>query len=423
MRPKRIMLIAGEASSDALASELVLALRQCIPDLQSRPTADVQPLTAPLPVEFFGAGGPRMAQAGVALACDMTQHAVIGLSDALKKIGTFRRIQRDLLRLAIERQPDVIILVDSHGFNGRFARAIRNVLSRQDGTFLNWTPRIVQFVSPQVWASRPQRANRMAHDIDLLLCLFEFEKRWYAERVPQLRVEWVGHPIVDRHASRTLSTRPAPFANTTGRVPLVLLLPGSRPAELKRHIPVMLDSVRRIASSENVRFKMVLPTEELLALARPMIESGVSIAVQVGQIEDALSEAAVVITKTGTVTLECACFGVPTVALYIPSWTTYQIARRIVTVKYLSMPNLLADEAIFPEFIANNATGENIAREALDLLRNTARRDMIKAKLANVVAQLGPPGAAQRAAEAILRLMGETWDPDLRAGLTGEKQP
>jgi len=126
--------------------------------------------------------------------------------------------------------------------------------------------------------------------------------------------------------------------------------------------------------------------------------------IQIDNLADALSQSAIAIASTGTVTMECAYFGVPTVALCKTSWSTYHIGKRIIQVKYLAMPNLLANEAIFPELIQHEATAENIARAALDLLNDPQRRVVIRAKLTKVVESLGGPGASQRAARAILRL-------------------
>ena len=126
-----------------------------------------------------------MAAAGVELAFDLTQHSVIGISDVLKNILKFRRLFNQLLALAIERKPDVVIGVDYGGFNLRFGHAVKKYV--RDNPFSKWNPKIVQFVSPQVWASRPGRADKLARDYDLLLSIFPFEKDWYAQRVPKLQ--------------------------------------------------------------------------------------------------------------------------------------------------------------------------------------------------------------------------------------------
>ncbi len=237
----------------------------------------------------------------------------------------------------------------------------------------------------------------MARDFDLLLCLFPFEKDWYARHIPNFHVEFVGHPMFDRY--------PAPVRKSTP-LPTVLLLPGSRRAELKRHLPVILGAANLIAAKLPVKFKLVAPSEELAAMVRGFrTDAGPEIEIQIGQLAEALSEATIAIASTGTVTLECAYFGVPTVALYKTSLQTYLIAKQVVTVKYLSMPNILADEPLFPEFIQHQATAANLAGAALGLLANPARRAEIQAKLARVIASLGGPGAARRAAGAILKLV------------------
>jgi lipid-A-disaccharide synthase len=385
------MLIAGEASGDLLAAELVSALRGKLPD-----------------AKFFGAGGAKMAAAGVELAFDLTQHSVIGISDVLKNYFKFRRLFNQLLALAIESKPDVVIGVDYGGFNLRFGHAVKEYF--RNNPFSKWNPKIVQFVSPQVWASRPGRANLLAADYDLLLSIFPFEKDWYAQRVPKLRVEFVGHPMIGRFVVRTRSTASQESSTKKLRdgvesVPTVLLLPGSRKSELQRHLPVILPSLKLIkAKLPAAKAKMILPNQGLKELAHKLSALQSSVEIQIGNLPQALAQADVAIASTGTVTMECAFFGVPTVTLYKTSWFTYEIARRIVTVKSLTMPNLLAGETVYPEFVQGDATPENISRAALELLQNESRRTKIKSQLAKIVSSLGEPGAAGRAATAILSL-------------------
>jgi len=248
----------------------------------------------------------------------------------------------------------------------------------------------------------------MAKDFDLLLSLFPFERDWYAKRVPELRVEFVGNPLVDRYGPAR--TRARTMAAPGG--PTILLLPGSRPGELKRHLPVLLEALARMrAVLPQVRPAMVLPSPGLVAQAKQIgLPEGLN--VQVGDLAGALEQADLAIASTGTVTLECAYFGVPAIALYKTSWVTWQIAKRIATVKYGAMPNLIANREIFPEFIQDAATADNISRAALDLLRNEPRRQQIKNELAEVVASLGPPGAAARAARIIMETLAKSQLPD-----------
>jgi lipid-A-disaccharide synthase len=309
----------------------------------------------------------------------------------LKNYFKFRALFNQLLALAIERKPDVVIGVDYGGFNLRFGHAVKEWVRNHPEA--RWNPKIVQFVSPQVWASRPGRAKLLEADYDLLLSIFPFEKKWYAERAPKLKVEFVGHPMLDRMQK--------PVGNNQ-TINEILLLPGSRKSELKHHLPVMLEAVRMI--KENLpaaTAKMVLPDEALKNLALAL---GADVEIQIGHLPDALARADVAIASTGTVTMECALFGVPTVTLYKKWLLGLAMALGIITVKSLTMPNLLAGEEVYPEFLQGAATPENISRAALELLQNEVRREKIQAQLAQIIASLGEPGASKRAASAILNL-------------------
>jgi lipid-A-disaccharide synthase len=396
VNPKSFMLIAGEASGDTLAAELVSALRSQLPTSNSQ---------LPAPPQFFGAGGSQMAAAGVELAFDMTQQAVIGIP-TLKQYFALRRMFNQLLALAIERKPDAIVGVDFGGFNLRLGHTIKQYVRKNPG---DWDPKIIQFVSPQVWASRPGRANRLAADYDLVLSIFPFEKAWYAQRVPKLRVEFVGHPMIGRFTNDDLRfTRREPeTASIENRKSQILLLPGSRKSELKKHLPVMFGALKLIKTKlPDAKAKMVLPDESLKQLADKL--SALQSEIQIGNLSNAFAKADIAIASTGTVTMECAFFGVPTVTLYKTSWFNYEIARHIATVKWATMPNILADEEIYPEFIQGAATPENIANAALELLQNESRRQKIKSQLAKIVSSLGEPGASQRAATTILQLFSTT---------------
>jgi lipid-A-disaccharide synthase len=380
---KTFMLIAGEPSGDLLASELVLALRERWPD-----------------AKFIGAGGAKMTDAGVELAFDMRDHAIVGIPTP-GKILALRYVSNELRSLANERTPDAVIGVDYGAFNLRFGHAIKNYArANPNGA---WKPKIVQFVSPQVWASRPGRAKLLELDYDLLLSIFPFEKEWYAQRTPKLRVEFVGHPMVDRLRNDP-SLPVGAQLNRAGEKagPQIVLLPGSRKSELKQHLPVMLGALTLIREKlPSAKAKMVLPNEELKKLVPVAV---LDMEIQAGNLPEALAQADLAITKTGTVTMECAFFGVPAVTMYKKTFLGLAIALGIVTVKSLTMPNLMAGEEVYPEFIQAAATPENVARAAMELLQNDSRREKIKSQLAKIIASLGEPGACRRAAAAISSL-------------------
>jgi len=386
MTEMRVMVIAGEPSGDLLAAELVRELRSMFRE-QGREA------------KFFGAGGVQMQGADVELAFDMTQYAVVGLIEVVRKYGKFRRLFRALLELAVERCPDLIICVDFSGFNRRFAHAVRKVPRFATG----WSPKIVQYVSPQVWASREGRAGKMARDFDLLLAIFPFEPGWYAARVPSFKVEFVGHPIFERHKEwrEKIATKSATPKNPAN----VLLLPGSRVGELKRHLPVMLQAAGTIAAAHPARFDLVLPNDSLLDYAKTFLAGAPPVAARAGGLAEALLAADVALASTGTVTLECAFFRVPTVAMYKTSWSTFQIGKRIVKVKFLAMPNILADEAVFPEFVQNDANPENLSRAALSLLQDVPKWQQIQTRLGGIIGSLEGQGGTRQAAEAVVRLM------------------
>ena len=375
------MLIAGEASGDTLGAELVTALRQKLTDSEAK---------------FFGVGGPLMQVAGMELVFDFTRNAVFGL-EAFTHFWEFRRRFHRLLELALKRRPDAIICVDFAGFNRRFAHAIRE---RTQGS-IDWNPKIIQYVSPQVWASRPRRADKLAKDIDLLLAIFPFEKNWYAKRTPNLRVEFVGHPMIDRYANQL----PATARSFNSESPLIVLLPGSRPTELKKHLPVMREALRLIRERKPHARAIFVLSDRLAAMARVL---GLPENTEVqSSLPDALARADIAIAKSGTVTLECAYFGVPTVAMYKTSAATYAIAKCIVQVKWIAMPNILANEEVFPEFVQSAATPQHVARAVLELISDTARRTTVKTKLREIATSLGRAGASGRAAGEILKLLDQ----------------
>lgn len=383
MTPPSILIVAGEPSGDQLAAELVRAVRAG---------------AGTVPPRFFGVGGPAMAEAGVRILHDLTSVSAIGPADALRQYARYRRVFDDLLEAAAEQTPEVVVGVDFGAFNLRFAAALRRRTSA-DGPFRNWRPKIVQFVSPQVWASRPGRAREIARDHDLLLSILPFEQDWYARNAPGVPVRFVGHPIVDRHRAT-----PSPTDTTSaaeGRS--LVLLPGSRPGELRRHWSSVAGAADLLARHHGAKPVLVLPTETARDWLPREVAPPQGLRIRVGGLAEELQRATAAIASTGTVTLECAWFGVPTVALYRTSWSTYQIGRRIIQVRFLALPNLLADKAVIPEFIQDAATPDGLAEAAAVWFRDRAARDTTVAELHRIRDSLGPPGACGRAAGEILK--------------------
>jgi len=385
---KTVLVIAGEASGDTLGGELIEAT-------QAEPGGDL--------IDFIGAGGTKMAAAGLHTELDLTKHAVVGIWEVLKNYGKFRQLFHQLLDFATSREPDAIVLIDYPGFNLRFARAIRNYQTSGGGAFRDWQPKIICYVSPQLWAWREGRVHAIARDIDLMLSIFPFEKEWYAERVPEFPVEFVGHPLVDRFPLTKPDGKSVPLdPDLFTEQPTVLLLPGSRRREIDKHLPVMLEAAVIFSAKIKTHLRIVLPSDEMLELAKRHIPTDIEIDLQVGGLAKALGQASLAIASSGTITMECAWFRVPTVVLYKTSSLTHALGRTLLKVPYLAMPNLLAGEELFPEFIQSAANADNLAEASLMLLQDKSERTRILDGLELVAAQLGKSGAATRAARAVL---------------------
>lgn len=401
MRPFRILCIAGEPSGDRLAAELIQQLRPRLIELCAQPTPETLPLRTALPPEFFGAGGRALREAGMELLCDLTPWASIGLFDVLPRLGHYYRAFRRLFQAAVERQPDVIIGVDYGAFNLRFAAAIRRYLRQRQDWFHPWQPFLVQFVSPQVWASRPRRAIQMERTLDLLLSILPFEPEWFARHSPRLPVRFVGHPLVDRwplHASSV-------HRSSTAGAPRLVLLPGSRPDELRRHGPLLAATWQRLRQRwPRLEGRCVVPESSLIPVLH-QIQWPTEIPIEAGPAAPALAWADLALTKSGTVTLECALAGLPAIVFYRTAPATYWIGRHLVHVRHLAMPNLLAGRLVYPELVQDRATPERLATLAAELWQDDARRLQIREALREVRARLGPPGACARAAEAVVECL------------------
>ena len=367
----RVYLVAGEASGDRLAADLLRELKKN-PKLRA-----------------FGVGGPMLKAAGQEQSFDLAKHAVVGLTDVLRNLPKFLKIFREVKHDIAEIHPDVVILVDYPGFNLRLARD----LHRESGS-----PALIYYVSPQVWAWKAGRAKLMEKILERLLVIFHFEVDWFAQHAPKLRTQWVGHPLPDRWIQQSHAGR--------DEIPCVALLPGSRAKEIDQHWPILLRTAQRIVQEErNVRFismatdhEMRQKLEEIWA-KYPM--SGVSLDIVSGQSLTQLTRCSLALVASGTATLECAMAGLPMLVIYRASWLTYWVARMVVKLPYLSMVNVLAGEKVVPEFLQGAAEPERLARAALQILRNPKGAEVMAGRIREVAKKLGGSGAASRAAREV----------------------
>ncbi len=361
---RSVMFVAGEPSGDQNAAGVCDALRRLSPDLR-----------------IWGAAGPKLHAAGCERVVDLTKLAVVGLIEVARNYFKFKRIFDQLLAEVEKRKPTAVVLTDFAGFNLRFAEALRA---------RGYRGKIIYFVSPQVWASRPERAEALAQCCDLMLCLFPFEQDWYAQRTPSFRVVCVGHPLVERLSPLQLKT--------VRREKLIALLPGSRKNEVSKLWHPLVQAAEIIRKVEpQVQFVAAAASAEL---AREL--KAPTIRVVVGDTAKVLQEAQVAIVASGTATVECAFFGCPMVVVYRVAWPTYFAGRALIQVPHIAMPNILAGRQIVPELVQDKASPQAIASATLELLQQSDKRNQQRLDLAEVVKKLGSSGASERAAKAIL---------------------
>jgi lipid-A-disaccharide synthase len=373
----RILISAGEASGDLYASRVVGALKRKFPD-----------------AEFFGCAGPRMQAAGVRSIVDQRSLAVVGIVEVLAHIPRIYREFRKLIRAAERERPGVAVLTDAPDFHLRLAKKLH----------ARGIP-VVYLIAPQAWAWRRGRTKLMRRVLTRLLCIFPFEEAFFRERgVP---ATFIGHPLA-RMVKPSMSR--AEFCAKFGfheSDRIVVLLPGSRPGEVARHMPYLLDASRlisaRLPAGQDVRYVMALPPGfggEAANFREPV--RAASIQVIEGCTWDCLAQAEVALAASGTVTIEAALAGAPMVTFYRVNALTWLLGRWMVKAPFLSMVNLVAGRRVVAELIQKDMTAEAIAGEALRLIEDAKARERMRADLAEVAASLASAGdPVQTAAEWI----------------------
>jgi lipid-A-disaccharide synthase len=362
-------------------------------------------------LNFVGRGGPQMQEvAGEQFKNWIGEAAVLGLWEVLRKYGYFREQFHETLQEIRTSKPDAVVLIDYPGFNLRLARALRRQAPQQ---------KIIYYISPQVWAWNRGRIKRMAHSIDLVLCIFPFEADLYNQA--GLRALFVGHPMIERLRARKIDAERDPN--------LIGLFPGSRSREVRKIFPVMLETACELQNhNQNLRFEVAAASDQLARELNEMLTPHLNplpsarggargdaepwerwmIQIKVGETAAIMQRAWAGIVASGSATLEAAYFRLPFVLIYKVVWPTYLAARLVVNVKYLGMPNLLADKEVVPEFIQHRAKSSAIAEAVQPLIENADARERMISQFDSIVPKLGNSGASQRAARAIIEEIGSS---------------
>jgi lipid-A-disaccharide synthase len=384
-RPLRVMLVAAEASGDALGAGLARALR----------------VRLGRDVEFVGVGGARMEQEGVQSPFDIAELSILGLLEGVMAYPKVVQRADQTVDLAVATKPDVAVLIDSWGFTLRVAQRLRRRLPGLP---------IVKYVGPQVWASRPGRAKTLAATVDLLLSQHGFDAPYF--EAEDLRTVFVGSAALQRDFS---AADPARFRTHIGAVadePILLVAPGSRPSEIARLAAPFGEAVARL-SATRPGLKVVIPLAGTVAgLVREAVAGWASppILIEDETLKaDAFRAGTAALACSGTVTTELALAGCPMVVGYRLGAVTYAVLKRLIRTRYVVLVNVAAGRMIAPERIQHQCTGQILAADLAALLDDpAARAEQVAAQNAALDAMgRGQGDPAGLAAEAVLSLLAE----------------
>jgi lipid-A-disaccharide synthase len=377
MPPIPLLISAGEASGDMYAARLAAAL-------QKR-----------MDVALFGMGGPQMRAAGVDVITDYKEVSVVGITEILSHLPSLIRAMRRLVSEAQRRKPPFAILTDFPGFHLRLARKLRPLGVRN-----------IYYICPQFWAWRPWRVRIVRRRFAQALCIFPFEEAFFGSAgVP---TKFIGHPLVGAVNATQSREDFCRQQNLDPSQPIVTILPGSRHAELAQHMPVIREACAQIQQQRPTQFVVAAAAHSNLHELKTGWNSALSLRIVEGLTYNALAAADAAIVSSGTATVEAALLDVPMVVVYRVTPLTALLAKPLVRTSYFSMVNLIAERPVVPELIQKDFTPKRVADEVLGLLNDPRSRQALRAGLAEVRTRLGPPGAVDRAAEAIVSLLASS---------------
>lgn len=374
----KILISAGEASGDIHAAAVTAAIKK----IDSS-------------AEVFGMGGDALRAAGGEVIFDIKDHGVMGFVEVIRKLPSIFKLRSDFGKLMDERKPDCLLVVDYPGFNMKLAK-----LAHDKGI------PVVSYIAPSAWAWNKGRAKNVAKIVDKVACIFPFEYDVYKEAGAP--VEFVGHPLLDIVHPEMEKQEAEAWAGKKPGHKLILLMPGSRLMEIEKNLSTML-AAAKLLKEQMPEVDFVMPRAGTIPkelLEQRIKESGLEVRITEGHNYDLFSVADLALATSGTVTLEAALCGLGSVILYKTSALTYFIAKLVVNIPDIGLPNIVAGKHILPELLQDDFTPEKVAAAAKDLLE-PERNEQMKRDLAYVKERLGKPGAVGRVAELVLRIAKE----------------
>jgi len=366
---KNFFILAGERSGDIHGGMLMESIHKIDSTIQ-----------------FSGIGGSDMESQGLQSLVPINKMAVIGFVEVIKHLSFFKQVESDVLSAIDNNNPDRIILIDFPGFNLRIAQKIK----------LKYNIPITYYISPQLWAWKEKRINIVKKYIDQMLVILPFEKEWYAKR--GIDVDWIGHPYLDYPKSDLSKDELKAEYGVDKNNLLITLFPGSRQQELDKHIDLFISvSKNLLRNNSNVNIAIGLaPGVELKEKYKEIsiIENKDS--------HRLLGASDILLTASGTATLEAAILGIPMAVVYQLNILTWVLSKLLVKIQYIALPNIILNKPIVPEFIQSNAKSEGIIKYIQTIIDDSEIRESTGVELSNMQNLLGEPGASDRAAEKIL---------------------
>lgn len=370
----KIMFSAGEVSGDLHGASLAAAIKRIEPDAR-----------------LFGFGGPQMQAAGVDICCNMQDYNVMGFWEVLKNLRRMFKLRDHLLKIIEAEKPDVLVLIDYPDFNWRLAAKAKKL----------GVP-IFSYIPPSAWAWRKGRAKPVAKIADQIAAIFPFETRVYEEA--GAKIKFVGNPLVDTVKPSLTPTAAAEYFDIDLKKNNVLLLPGSRKQEIEIILPEILKVAKALAAkkTETAFFLPAAPGISLPRLQSIIDSFGVEVKIKTDHTYDLMSICDFAIATSGTVTLEAALLGLPSVILYKMSPVSYFIGNLLVHLPNFSLPNIIAGQRILPEFLQDEIQTEAVVAETEKFFKGSAQAELVKEQLKQIRQKLGEPDAALRVARLIL---------------------
>ncbi len=377
---KRVLIIAGEASSDMHAADLIKEIKTIKSDTC-----------------FFGLGGNRMKEAGVALHENIVRLAFIGPGGLFKHYLQLKKIFNALRENLKQDPPDLAILIDYAEFNLRVAKELKAL----------GVP-IVYYVSPQVWAWGLWRIKTIRALVDKMLVFFKFEEALYKEH--GVNVSFVGHPLLDMVKTTTKKEDALRKLDIEKDFKTVGLLPGSRESEIKNILPVMLESAKLLLNRFNKKIRFVLPmaaTVNKRYLKQIIKKSGIDVTITENDSYNTVSICDCAMVTSGTATLETALLNVPMAIIYKANFLTYILTKHLIKLPYIGLVNVVSGKHVVKEFLQYDATSEKIAGYIEELLTDKELAERIKQEFLKIRLSLGKSGAVTRAAKEVVSFLNQ----------------